>query len=142
MAFRTSNDAAKGTIEALTLRVASGRIRFYSGTMPPDCETATADIVLLEFTLNAAAWNTPIDGAGKAVAEINTSPPLTATAGAGSETPADYARVYESNGTNCVWQDDSVGDTTSGARIQLTDDTVSTGQEYTITSWILEQPES
>lgn len=141
MAFRTSYAGAAAQLDAFRVLADGGQARFYDGTMPAECETAEDGTILLRFVLQTPdAWGAATDQNPGAQSVLNVAT-AAVNAEAGNETLVTYCRVYSSGGA-CIFQDDDIGDAVSGARIKLSDTTVTSGQEYSITSWTLNQKES
>jgi hypothetical protein len=103
-----------------------GKLAVYSGTRPANADASlSGNTKLVEFTLAD-----PASSGGSSGALPAAGTPLSATAVAGAPTTATFFRVVDSTGA--VVMDGSVG--TSGADLNLSSTSITSGQTVSITS--------
>ena len=120
-----SDVAANAEANALAALLNSGKINIYSGTQPPNANTAlSGNTLLAQLTFGSPAF-------GAAAAGVITA---NATgAGTASNTgTASFARLYESDGTTAI-MDVQVG--TAGAYINLNTTAIVSGSTVSVTSF-------
>lgn len=110
----------------------SGTIKFYTGTIPTDADTAVgAQTLLATLTLNAAAFPAASNG-------VLTAAAITSDTSADATGTATWARIATSVGTTKM--DVTVG--TSGEDINFNTNSFVTGAEIAITSLTITQPKT
>lgn len=134
-----SDTFAKAAVDAGCALANSGKLRVYTGTQPIDANTAIgAQTLLGEFAMASTAF-----GASTA---SGTAPNRVATATAAAIADitavatgtAAWFRLLKSDGTT-VLMDGSVG--TSGADLNLTDVTITSGETMRVSSFAIGNPE-
>ena len=133
--MNTSIVAATAALAAANVLCNGGTLSIYSGAMPATPETAASGTKLATWTFSAAAFGTitgPSGGNIEATASFVSTTVTPAANGTGG-----YARTYKSDGTTPV-ADYTVG--TSGADVNLTTTTFSTGVPATISSFKHKMP--
>ena len=107
----------------------NAKLRIYSGARPANVGTAIgAQVMLCELACNAAAFGSVAAGALTAGAIAN------GTAAAGAPTVATWFRVFKADGTTaCVDGDVS----TTGADLNLTSTSITTGQTVSVSSFVI-----
>lgn len=134
-----SDTFAKTSLDAGCLLANSGKLRVYTGTQPTDANTALGSQTLLgEFTMPSTAFGASIaTGTAPNRAAVATAGTIADIVAVGTGT-ATWFRLLKSDGTT-VLMDGSVG--TSGADLNLTDVTITTGETMRVTSYTLSNPE-
>lgn len=134
-----SDTFAKASLDAGCLLANSGKLRVYTGTQPTDANTALGSQTLLgEFTMPSTAFGASIaTGTAPNRAAVATAGTIADIVAVGTGT-ATWFRLLKSDGTT-VLMDGSVG--TSGADLNLTDVTITTGETMRVTSYTLSNPE-
>jgi hypothetical protein len=116
-------------LNALTALANGGTVTIYNGSQPATPDVAvTSQVALVTLNLSATA-------AGSASAGTATMNAVT-SAVAGNSGTASWFRVYASGGA-AVWDGD-VG--TSGADMNFTTTTFTSGVTYGVTSWTVSMP--
>lgn len=116
-------------LSALTALANGGTVTIYNGSQPATPDVAvTSQVALVTLNLSATA-------AGSASAGTATMNAVT-SAVAGNSGTASWFRVYASGGA-AVWDGD-VG--TSGADMNFTTTTFTSGVTYGVTSWTVSMP--
>lgn len=131
LATTARNAAANAVVDSLDAGAGPATIKVYTGSQPATPQTAPTGTLLLTFTLNDPAFGDAATGA----ATLDVAPALTAT-GAAAGT-AGWFRAADSTGAAVF--DGACG--TSGAELNLSTTTVSTGLDVTITSGSYTQPQ-
>lgn len=134
-----SDTYAKAALDAGVALANSGKVRVYTGTQPTDANTALGSQTLLgEFSLASTAFGaSTASGTApnrSAVATAATIADITAVATG----TATWFRMVKSDGTT-VLMDGSVG--TSGADLNLTDVTITSGETMRVSSFAVSNPE-
>jgi hypothetical protein len=135
-----ADNAAQAGCDAVAALCNSGTVKIYAGSQPTDANTAVSGQTLLAtltfsataFGSSAASGTTP---SRKATATANA---ITDDTSADATGTATWFRVLKSNGTTVV-MDGSVG--TSGADMNLATTSLVAGEDVSITSFTLSQPE-
>ena len=134
-----SDEAARAACDAQAALCNSGKLRVYDGSQPADANTAVgAQNLLAEFTFSATAF------AASSCSGSTPNRKATATANAIADVQATYTatatwfRAFKSNGTSIVF-DGTVG--TSGCDLNLTDVTLTDGEDCSVSSFTLSAPE-
>lgn len=128
---RLANAQRSRMMDALTARLNSGKLRLYSGTRPATPDTAlSGNTLLAELTFGATAFGASVNG-------VATANAITADSSADATGTATFARLFESDGTTVVL-DQEVG--TTGANINLNTTSIVTGAAVSVTSMTLTQP--
>lgn len=110
--------------DAITAQVGNaGLLRIYSGAVPANVAAAASGTLISEHTLG-----TPFDSAGTAG---GLTPTLPADVNATSTGTPSYFRVYRSDGTTCVYQDDATALTLTPAGA------ITSGQPVKVTAWTI-----
>jgi hypothetical protein len=134
-----SDAAASAAVAAVGALCNTGSIKVYTGTQPADANTAVSTQTLLgTFTFGSTAFGTP-SASGTAptrvtTANANSISDITAVASG----TAAWFRALKSDGTTAVY-DGSVS--TSGADLNLTDTSITSGEAMSISSFALSQPQ-
>ena len=126
MALQYSTAHRTAAMDDIVTKVgASGKIKIFTGSPPANCATADTGTLLVTFTGNASQFGTTASGV-LTVSAI-------AAATAGNTGTAGYFRIYPSadTTTNAVIQG-TCG--TSGADMNLTNTSITSGQSCTFTS--------
>src|ERR1700761_1289343 len=134
-----SDAAASAAVAAVGAKCNSGSLKVYAGTQPTDANTAiTSQTLLGTFTFNATAFGTP-SASGSAPSRVTSAAAgsISDITAAASGT-ASWFRAIKSDGTTVVY-DGSVG--TSGADLNLTDVSITSGEAMSISSFALSQPQ-
>lgn len=144
MTISITNAAAVVGLDAIADLVdggsGAGTLRFYSGTVPTDADTAlSGNTLLAQITLSDPAFAGSTDGTGKATAAIDTTPALTDSSANATGT-ASFFRILDSDSTVVV--QGSVTATSGGGDIELTTVSIVASAEVTVTSFNLEMPEA
>jgi hypothetical protein len=125
--------ARNAALAAITAKIdvgGAGTLVFYSGTKPATVDTAlSGNTVLATLTFSTTSFGAPASG-------VSTANAITSGTAVASGT-ATFARAFAHDGTTAVI-DFGVG--TSGADINLSSTTISSGQTVSITSLTLTQP--
>lgn len=134
-----SDEAARAQCDAVAVLCNSGTLKVYDGAQPTDCNTAIgAQNLLGTFTFPATAFAASVASGTapnrKAVATANAIANTTAV----FTGTAAWFRAFKSNGTSAV-MDGSVG--LSGADLNLTDITLTSGETMSVSSLTLSAPE-
>lgn len=134
-----SDTFAKASVDAGCALANSGKIRVYTGTQPADANTALSGQTLLgEFTMPSTAFGASVASGTapnrSAVATAGTISDITAVATG----TATWFRLLKSDGTT-VLMDGTVG--VSGADLNLTDITITTGETMRVASYTVAMPE-
>ena len=128
---KITNAVATAQLDALTVSLNTGFLRFYSGTQPATADTAlSGNTLLAELTFAATAFPSATNGVAVANA-------ITQDSSANATGTATFARALASNGTTVV-ADFTVS--TSGADINLVTTSITATQVVQITSFQLTQP--
>lgn len=131
LAAGSRSAAADGVVDRLDAGSGPATIKVYTGSQPANPATSPTGTLLLTFTLNDPGFGSASTGA----AALSTSPGLSATGAA--DGTAGWFRAADSDG-NAVF-DGACG--TSGAELNLSTTTVSTGLSVSITSGTYTQPQ-
>jgi hypothetical protein len=99
MTFRTSISARNVALDAIAALANGGKLRFYTGSLPANPETAASGTLLCELTLNATAFASA--SAGAMVANAITGDPVADASG-----PAGWARVFRADGVTAIFDGD------------------------------------
>lgn len=130
--MRTAVAQRNRALDAVTVRLNSGYMRFYSGTRPTNADTAlSGNTLLAECRFGATAF-------GAAAAGVATANSITADSSADAAGTCTFARLFESDGTTVVC-DLSVG--TSGAEINMNTTTFSVGLSMQIWNFTISMPD-
>jgi hypothetical protein len=128
MALNTqmSYAAVNAEADALSDLLDSGYLRIYDGTQPANADTAVSTQTLLaELRFNATAAPSASNG-------VLTFNAITADSSANATGTATWFRALKSDGTT-VLMDGTVG--TSGANLNLTSTSITTGTQVSVTSF-------
>lgn len=134
MTMRVSDAVLNGACNNAVDRVdvgagANGTMQFYSGSPPATLGGAPAGTLLADVDFAATAFgNAGAVNPGEAIAA---GVPLTTTGLANGT--IGFARVLDADGT-VLWDDDDVG--TAGNNITVNTTTVSTGVNFSVTSYV------
>jgi hypothetical protein len=110
--------------DAVNAGTGAGLLRIYSGTRPSTGGTATT--LLAELTFSDPAF-------GNAAAGVITASAITADASANATGTATWFRIVDSSGTFVM--DGDVG--VSGSDLNLNSTSISTGQNVSVTSFVI-----
>ena len=126
IAFATTlrNSRADLIDDAVNAGAGAGLLRIYSGTRPATGGTATT--LLAELTFSDPAFGTAASG-------VLTGSAITADSSANATGTATWFRVVDSAGTFVI--DGDVG--TSGSDLNLNSTSISTGQNVSVTSFVI-----
>ena len=105
-------------------------LRFYTGTQPANCATATSGTQLVTYTLASSRASAASSGS-----KAFSGPPISGTSGATGT--LGYYRLFDSTATTCHMQGSI---TATGGGGDLTVDTVtisSVGQAVNVTGWTI-----
>jgi hypothetical protein len=131
MTIQLSTTVRNARLDAIETAVGTAPIlRFYTGSQPANCATATSGTQLASYTL-ASDWAANASSGSKAF----NNTPLTTTSG--NTGTLGYYRLFDSSATTCHMQGSI---TATGGGGDLTVDTVtvaSVGQTINITSWTI-----
>lgn len=105
-------------------------VRIYSGSPPATADTAASGTLLAEVRGNASAFGS-VDSEG-----VLTASAFTADASANATGTAGWFRLLASDGTTAV-MDGTVTATGGGGDLTLDNTSITSGQEVTITSFVL-----
>lgn len=128
MALNTQMSYAAVNVEAdaLSNELDSGYLRIYDGTQPANANTAVSTQTLLaELRFNATAAPAASNG-------VLTFNAITADSSANATGTATWFRALKSDGTTVI-MDGTVG--TSGANLNLTSVSITTGTQVSVTSF-------
>lgn len=128
MALNTQMSYAAVNVEAdaLSNELDSGYLRIYDGTQPANADTAVSTQTLLaELRFNATAAPAASNG-------VLTFNAITADSSANATGTATWFRALKSDGTTVI-MDGTVG--TSGANLNLTSVSITTGTQVSVTSF-------
>lgn len=128
MALNTQMSYAAVNVEAdaLSDELDSGYLRIYDGTQPANADTAVSTQTLLaELRFNATAAPAASNG-------VLTFNAITADSSANATGTATWFRALKSDGTTAI-MDGTVG--TSGANLNLTSVSITTGTQVSVTSF-------
>jgi len=121
MALNMGNAGVNAEASGLNTAAANGYLAIYSGSKPATADTAlSGNTLLAELTLPASPFST-VNGVMTAAAITPVS--------AGNTGTASFYRVYESDGSTCLWQGDV------GAEMTLNSSAISSGAQVSVTSW-------
>lgn len=138
---RISNAAAIAACNAIVDLIdggsGAGKLRIYSGSQPADPDTAAAGTLLAEITLNDPAFGNAVDATGKARATADVAPAIEDTSANATGT-ATWFRAVDSDDNGII--DGEIG--TSGADMTLNTTAISAGATVSVTSWVVDMPES
>lgn len=134
-----ADNAAKAACDAIATLCNSGTVKVYTGTQPADANTAISGNTLLgtfdfgstAFAASSASGTAPTRSA---VATANSISDVTAVATG----TATWFRALKSDGTTAVF-DGSVG--TSGADLNLTDTSITSSEDMSVSSFTIAVPE-
>lgn len=107
----------------------SALLRIYTGAAPATCATAASGTKLAELTCNATQFGTASGGVLTVSSITSNTAVATGTAG--------YFRVYDSAGTTCKIQGTVA---TSGADLNITNTSINTGDNVSVSSWTITSP--
>lgn len=134
MTIRLATATASAMADAVTAKVdagaGAGTLKVYTGTKPATVETAATGTLLATFTLTDPA----AAAAAAGVATLDFDPDLSTTVAA--DGTAGWFRIADSTGTAVL--DGDVG--TSGADLNFSSVTWTTGGTVTLTTGTLTQP--
>lgn len=120
-------------LDALETAVGTAPLfRFYSGSMPANCATASSGTLLSEFAL-PSDWLAAASSGTKAKSGTWSG---TGDAGASTGTNAGYFRIYDSAGSVCHVQG-TVTATGGGGDMTLDNISIASGQAISISSFTL-----
>lgn len=130
---------SKTSLDAGCALANSGKVRVYTGTQPADCNTAIGSQVLLgEFTMPSTAFGASVaSGTAPNRSAIATAGTIADITAIGTGTAA-WFRLFKSDGTTAL-MDGSVG--VSGADLNLTDITITTGETMRVASYTIAMPQ-
>lgn len=138
---RISNAAAIAACNAVVDRLddgpAAGLLRIYTGAPPVNVEDAATGTLLAELTLSDPAFGNAADSGGSAQAAANS---IASDLSADATGVAGWWRAVDSNGNGVIQ-----GDVTAaggGGDLQLDNTSIAAGQEVSISSWTVTQPEA
>lgn len=131
LATASRSAAADGVVDRLDAGAGAGTIKVYTGSQPANPQTGPTGTLLATFTLNDPAFGAAASG----VATLDVDPELTATGVA--DGTAGWFRAADSDGNAVL--DGACG--TSGAELNLSTTTISTGLSVSITSGSYTQPQ-
>lgn len=134
MATRMSYNATNAQADALSALLDGGVLRIYSGTQVANADTGPAGDLLAELGFNA-------DAAPAAVNGVLTMNSLTAESSAPMSGTAGWFRALKSDGTTTLF-DGSVGVIGSGANLELTSTTITSGTQVSVTAFTHTVPRS
>jgi hypothetical protein len=134
-----SDAAAQAAIDAVKVLLNTGYLRVYSGTQPADANAAVgAGVLLGEFRFAASAFGaSSLSGSAPNRVATVTAAAITDVAAQATNTAA-WFRALKSDGTTAV-VDGTVG--LSGCDLNLTDITLTSGENMHVTSLTLSCPE-
>jgi hypothetical protein len=130
--------AANAMADALDAYANTGgvaKIIIYTGSAPANADAAATGSVLVTFDSTHGPTQNPLFGSASSGTISLAGVPLT-TAATGTGT-AGYFRIYQNNGTTCVFQG-TVG--TASADLILNTTSLTTGVNVTITSGTINMP--
>jgi len=136
-----SDEAASASVAAVAALCDGGTINIYDGAKPADSNTAiTNQNLLASLTLGSPAFATPATVSGTAPSRkaTVTANAITDDTSADATGTATWFRVLKADGTSPVY-DGEVG--TSGSDLNLATTSITAGEDVSITSWTLSQPE-
>ena len=113
--------------DALNAVYNGGKLRFYGGTQPATCDTATAEPTLVEFVLPTPCFASAVTGAVTA----NTIADVTAALGG----TAAWYRVWKADGTTGL-QDGTIGVTAGQFDLVIDSVTIVALVTQHINSWM------
>ena len=128
MALNTQMSYAAVNVEAdaLSNELDSGYLRIYDGTQPANADTAVSiQTLLAELRFNVTAAPAASNG-------VLTFNAITADSSANATGTATWFRALKSDGTTVI-MDGTVG--TSGANLNLTSVSITTGTQVSVTSF-------
>jgi hypothetical protein len=136
--------ACDGIVDAIDVgtAAAAGKVEIRSGAPPADVETAPSGTLLVLIAFNNPAFNGATDQTPGARATMDATPAVEQTSATSAGT-AGWFRVYD-RGTATplgIWQN-TVGGTSSGEGMELSNVNIAAGQQVTITSWNFDVPET
>ncbi|WP_299393294.1 hypothetical protein [Pelagibius sp.] len=116
----------------------AGLLRIYDGARPADPDVAVgAQVLLAELTMSDPAFGNAVDANPGGQATANA---ITADGSANASGTATWCRIVDSNGVAIL--DGDVGATASGAFLELNTTAITAGQNVSVSSMTLTQPES
>lgn len=138
MATRISTAARNAAADAIAALIdvgaANGYVEIRTGAQPANPGTAASGTLLVTIQLNEPAFGAASTG----VVTADVSPALTAAAVAAGT--AGWFRAYDDNDLAVI--DGSCGAVSSGEDMELSNTSIASGQDVTITSWTMTMPES
>lgn len=138
--FFLSDTAAKAGCDAVAALANGGSVEIYAGSQPADANTAVSGQTLLAtLTMGSPAFGaSTVSGSTptrKATASANA---ITDDSSADATGTATWFRLLESNGTTVI-MDGSVG--VSGCDLNLVSASIVAGEDVSVTSFTISQPE-
>lgn len=128
MTIQLSVTVRNGRLDAIETAVGTAPIlRFYTGTQPANCATATSGTQLVTYTL-ASDWAGNASGGSKSFSNT----PISTTAGAAGT--LGYYRLFDSTATTCHMQG-SITASGGGGDLTVDNVNVANGQTVNVTSW-------
>ena len=135
-----SDTAASASLAALCALCNGGKLRIYDGSQPADANTAvTTQVLLAELTFSATAFGAPApSGAAPSRKQVAAANAITDDSSADATGTAAWFRVVKSDGVTVVF-DGSCG--TAGADLNLATTSIVAGDDVSVTSLTVSQPE-
>ena len=128
MTIQLSVTVRNARLDAIETAVGTAPVlRFYTGSQPADCATATSGTQLVTYTL-ASDWA----GAASSGSKSFSNTPLSTTAS--NTGTLGYYRLFDSTVTTCHMQG-SITVTGGGGDLTVDNTSVTSGQTVNVTSW-------
>lgn len=135
MAYCNTSNTGLKTTWATDLNTAIGTnatVKFYTGTYPADPSVAATGTLLATLTCSASAFGVVTNGVSGGANPYITANTITSANGVATGTPG-YCRISTSGGTAVVDLDVAA----SGASMNMTPDTITSGAPVSVTSLVL-----
>jgi hypothetical protein len=135
-----SDETAKAAVDAAAAKCNGGTIKVYAGSQPTDANTAVgAQALLATFSFASTAFGaSAASGSAPNRSAVATAASISDVAASGTGTAA-WFRALKNDGSSVV-MDGSVG--VSGCDLNLTDVSLTSGEDVSISSFTISQPES
>jgi len=137
---RISSAAALTTLNALVdlfdAGAGSGILRIYTGTQPTDLGSSVTGQLLATLTLSDPAFG---DAVGETSAAACTAASITADTSAAGTGIAGYFRATDSDNLAIIQGDCGAS---AGAAMFLDNTSIASGQQITITQWVIRLPKN
>ena len=128
MAIQLSVAVRNARLDAIETTAGTAAVlRFYTGTPPANCATATSGTQLASYTL-ASDWAANAASGSKSF----NNTPLSTTAG--NTGTLGYYRLFDSTATTCHMQG-TITATGGGGDLTVDNTSVTSGQTINVTSW-------